>query len=201
MRGITLIEVLITTSLFVAFTVIFFFNFPILDKTASFNSRIVDISSSFRLLQFSGSNRGGEIGGKKLAGDGFNIINAQSTNYLTYFFDVQSTTNSLGIPIGNKIYDTNDVQDKIYNFKDFLYINKIRLLSGNTWIDMPNGQTLSVVYDRPSTNANIYVVGAPQVYDAVCIEFRYTTLADTINKKSIIVEKFGQINSYNAKCN
>jgi hypothetical protein len=204
LKGISLIEVLVSTSLFLVFAAVFFFNFPTLNSTTTFNARINDISSGLRLMQASGSSRGGQFNNKPIGGDGIYIINSPSTNSMTFFYDVEASVNSVGVGISNKIYDTNDVMitGGVYSFKDGMFLNKIRLMLNGAWSDMPTGDRLSIVYARPNTDANIAIsTNSGVFYDAVCMEFLYKPLANNLNKKSVTVAKFGQINSYDAVCN
>ena len=200
--GFTLIEVVVTMSIFTIMTTVMYANYPKLNRVIALQSAASEVAVIIRNAQVFGSSRGGTA-----VGDGvyFDTSFTGGETVVKEFLDnslSSNTLNDFGVADSDLKYTPGPP-----NPDTDVKLNKIPgniIISGMYYLDGTGGKTLtnalSIVYVRPNSEAHIFVVGDNVAKTAAYIELHSEDLGTT-GYRCVTVLRIGQINTSIGKCN
>lgn len=204
-KGFTLVELIVAISIMVMILTITLSSRPDAINRLTLADEVSSVHLMLRQAQLQGSSinsLGGTYGG---AGVYFDL--ATSTRVIFFKDKTDGATPSL-LGVGNGIYDQNLALESYENFR-FSRGNRIKKLcvslSTSTPLcnddNTPAVKNLTISFDRPSTEANIYINNATETkYVTGCIEVNGIKAPEEGYVRSVFVYKSGMMEKKVGPC-
>ncbi len=201
LRAFTLLEVLISISIFGIIMAVSFLKYPRMNAEIDYQKSVSELVSMYRTAQVFGASRGGSA-----RGDGVYIESQRIKEFTDSIYNSLPKEN--GLYVSNRYYNTlvsgGSPADTI--FKDTYLGGKIRI--SNMCVKKTSSKTcniprLSVVFVRPSQQAHISDIDTDtspisdfkKEFDVAYIEITTSALesAGNVNVRCVRIYKLGQI--------
>jgi prepilin-type N-terminal cleavage/methylation domain-containing protein len=198
-RGFSLMEMLVTVTIFTIMMGLTFFNYPKLAQSLSFSNSAQEITGSLKTAQVNGSSRGGDY-----TGDG--VYYEKGKSYYTEFKDATTTIDSFGTKRGDNLFSiltTPSDSEKKVEIGNVIIIGDICVKNSVDSSKVCGKNKLSITFSRPAVVANItdhsQTSSVNNFYDKGYIELYKAGYAG-FDRKCVIVYKYGDIDLKNTPC-
>lgn len=189
-KGFTLVELLVTISIFVILTGIVIFNQGKFNSTILLTNLAYDTALTIRQAQTYGINIKGfdtGSGGIKAVPYGVHFETGDNNKSFILFADIADKNKFNGATLSACITDEGCVNR--YNIQRGNYVSQIDVSKGDT---ISSVDKLDIIFQRPNPDALIYANGL--MYDKATI---YLTSSDKSNTKKVLVQANGLIEIVN----
>lgn len=176
-KGFTLIELMISIAIMAIMTTVLFANYPDSMVRIGLSNTNHKIALLVREAQVRGSAVDSRSNLNTVSGYGVYVNMVDTTNLVLFTDFANNSTSTIGIALGNGLYDINEMISKLTLLQNFYISNlcvKTAEVQSCTTSPVNSVNNLTISFTRPNPRPHIYINNPPGTdvtdYDEACIE-------------------------------